>query len=391
VSGAALADGLWALTAEALLLLGFLLGVFVPLVAWAERKQAALVAGRPGVGRTALAGVGLAGLLQPLADTLKLLGKRSRTPVRTRRAWHEWAPALIVVATLLAFASIPWSGRYVLNETSFSLVLADVEGGVLYIFALTAMGGLATVWSGAARGGAGTLGAFRSAARSLSGDLALLFSLLPMLLIFGSLRLSEMVQWQDSSFALFALPGALSASGPAAAAAGPIWPAWGIFLNPPAFVLVLTAASVRAGLPPFDAESADAELVGGTRSGYSGASLGLLALAARLQTILVAALLTLIFLGGWAIPWLPQETLVAGITKFIGAGVANAICLGLHVICFGGKLLAVVFLQLMIRSSLPRLSYERAMDLCWKIIVPAALVDLMVTAGILQTLGAATP
>ena len=382
-----LGSALWVLVAAATTLLGVLLGVLVPLVAWAERKQAALVAGRPGIGRTEIAGVGLAGLFQPLADTLKLLGKRGREPASVRRARLAWGPALIVVATVLPFAAIPWSGRYTWGDTSFSLLLADVEGGILYIFALAAMAGLATVWSGAAQGGVGLIGAFRSAARGLSGDLALLFSLLPMLLIFGSLRLAEMVEWQDSGFALFGLPAALSANASPPSAPGPTWPAWGIFLNPPAFVLVLTAASVRAGLPPFDAESADAELMGGTRSAHAGVSLGFFALAARLQTILVAALLTLVFLGGWSIPWFPQTTLVAGIAEYLGEGVANAICLGLHLASFACKFVAMVFLQLMIRSSLPRLGYERSMDLCWKIILPAAFIDLALTAVVLNALG----
>ena len=382
-----LGSALWVLVAAAATLLGVLLGVLVPLVAWAERKQAALVAGRPGIGRTEIAGVGLAGLFQPLADTLKLLGKRGREPASVRRARLAWGPALIVVATVLPFAAIPWSGRYTWGDTSFSLLLADVEGGILYVFALAAVGGLATVWSGAAQGGVGLIGAFRSAARGLSGDLALLFSLLPMLLIFGSLRLAEMVEWQDSGFALFGLPAALSANALPPSVPGPTWPAWGIFLNPPAFVLVLTAASVRAGLPPFDAESADAELMGGTRSAHAGASLGFFALAARLQTILVAALLTLVFLGGWSIPWFPQTTLVAGIAEYLGVGVANAICLGLHLASFACKFVAMVFLQLMIRSSLPRLGYERSMDLCWKIILPAAFIDLALTAVVLNALG----
>jgi len=390
-----LGSAFWVLVAAASLLLGVLLGVLVPLVAWAERKQAALVGERPGIGRTAIAGVGLAGLFQPLADTLKLLSKRG--PTSTARFAPAWGPALVVIAAVLPFAAIPWSGRYTWGDTSFSLLLADVEGGILYIFALAAVGGLATVWSGAAQGGVGLIGAFRSAARGLSGDLALLFSLLPMLLIFGSLHLTEMVAWQDSGFSLFDLPVAFSAdasspsaSSPSASplsASGPTWPAWGIFLNPPAFVLVLTAASVRAGLPPFNAESADAELMGGTRSAHAGVSLGFFALAARLQTILVAALLTLVFLGGWSIPWIPQATLVGGISEYLGDGVANAICLGLHLASFACKFVAMVFLQLMIRTSLPRLGYERSMDLCWKIILPAAFIDLALTALVLNAVG----
>ena len=104
---------------------------------------------------------------------------------------------------------------------------------------------------------------------------------------------------------------------------------------------------------------------------------------------LVAALVTLIFLGGWTIPWLPQSTFVAWMTPLIGSGVANAICLGLHLAVFIIKMLAVVFVQLMIRSALPRLGHDRAMDLCWKFVMPVAALDLVLTAAWLHHLGGA--
>ena len=375
------------LTLQALLLVVVLLGVLVPGVAWAERKLAARVQGRPGIGGTQVAGISLAGLFQPLADGLKLLGKRDLNPPESARGIRGWIPLLVVLPPLLAFAAIPLAGRYAFGATSLSLVLADLEVGLLFIFALAALGALATVWAGLVGDGGARLGALRSAGLGLSGDLALFFAVLPMLLIFGSLRLTEMVEGQDSSFALFGLWNAMASGSGAPASGGPTWPAWGIFLNPPAFVLVLVAASVRMGLPPFDVECAEAELAGGTRAAYSGLGLGLFAVAGRLQTLLLAALVTLIFLGGWAIPWLSQATLVDGVARFIGSGMANGVCLALHLASFAFKVMGVVFVQLMIRSALPRLGYERAMDLCWKIVVPASLVDLMLTAGIMQALG----
>ena len=364
------------LALQALLLLGVLLGIFVPLVAWAEYRQAALVAWRgrsPGV---------LAGFVQPLADTLKLLAKGpARSPGSPGRG-YPWVPILLAATSLLAFAAVPWAGRYTFGDTSVSPILADVRGGVLFVFSLAALGGLATVWAGVASGGVALLGSFRSAARALSGELAVFFSLLPMLLIYGSLRLGDMVHAQDTSFAVQGFWDLSSESGLRL-------PAWGIFLNPPALVLVLTAATLRMGLPPFDAESADPELEGGTRGAYSGPALVLFVLAARLQLLLVAALVTLIFLGGWTIPWLPQATFVDWMTGFIGSGVANAICLALHLAVFGFKMLAVVVVQLMIGSVLPRMGHDRAMDLCWKFVVPVAFLDLILTAAWLHRLGGA--
>lgn len=375
-----LSAGLLGIGLQAMLLLAVVLGVMVPGVARAERRHAARVEGR---GASAHADPGLGGLLEPAARILKLLGKRM--PGGSSGSLGVLAPALIAIPPLLAFAAIPFAGRYAVGDGSVSLVLADVEIGVLYVFALAAMGALITVWSAAAGGGSRALvGALRGAARSLSGDLALLFALLPMLLIFGSLRLGEMAAWQDSTFALLALPGALLGGG--LQVSGPTWPAWGIFLNPLAFFLVLTAASARAGLAPFDAEYAEAELAGGHSAAYSGLGLGLFALAARLQLLVVAALVVLIFLGGWTLPWISQQTLVEGIGAYLGSGLANVIGLGLHLGAFALKLALVIRLELIIRSALPRLGHAGAMSLCWKIIIPAALVDLALTAAALRSL-----
>lgn len=369
------------LVLQALLLLAVLLGVFVPLVAWAEYRQAAMVGWR---GRSPS---GLAGFVQPLADTLKLLAKGPAQLPGSPGRGYAWVPILLAATSLLAFAAVPWAGRYTFGDTSVSPILADVRGGVLFVFSLAALGALATVWAGVSSGGAALLGSFRSAARALSGELALFFSVLPMLLIYGSLRLGDMVHAQDASFALQGLWDFILGSAPTLGGGGLQLPAWGIFLNPPALVLVLTAATLRMGLPPFDAESADRELEGGTRGVYSGPALALFVLASRLQLLLVAALVALIFLGGWTIPWLPQASFVDWMTGFIGSGVANAICLALHLAVFGFKMLAVVVVQLMIRSALPRLGHDRAMDLCWKFVVPAAFLDLVLTAAWLHRLG----
>ncbi|MDE0886702.1 MAG: NADH-quinone oxidoreductase subunit H [Myxococcota bacterium] len=377
------------LTAQALSLALGLLAVGVPLVAWAERKAAARIEGRPGIGGTAIAEISLDGMLQPLADALKLLSKRDPNPPESGQGVQVLFSALVLSATVVAFSAIPWSGRYVFGEGSLSLILADVEMGVLFIFALLAFSALVTVWAGMRGGIRSRVGTFRLAARSLSGELALLLALLPMLMIYGSLRLGDMVAWQDASFSPLGAWSLLAGGGGSLSGLSLGLPAWGILLNPLAFILVLTAASVRLGLAPFDAERREAELEAGPHGSFSGPGLGFLALAARLELLLVAALVTLIFFGGWAIPWLPQATLVAVIGEFIGSWLANAICLGLHLVVFLLKLSGVVFLELLIRSALPRFDHARTMALCWKILMPAALVDIAFTAAVLFRLGGA--
>jgi NADH-quinone oxidoreductase subunit H len=389
VSPEALVPNLLALTAQALSLAFVLFVVGVPLVAWAERKQAARIENRRGIGGTAIAEISLVGLLQPLADALKLLSKRGPSPTHSGQGVQVLFSALVLSVTVVAFAAIPWSGRYVFGDGSFSLILADVEMGVLFIFALLALSALVTVWAGMKGGIRSRVGTFRLAARSLSGELALLLALLPMLMIYGSLRLGDMVAWQDTSFSPLGAWNLLAQGSGSLSGLNLGLPAWGVLLNPLAFILVLTAASLRLGLAPFDAERGEAELEAGPRGAFSGPGLGFLALAARLELLLVAALVTLIFFGGWAIPWLPQATLVAVLAEFIGAWLANAICLGLHLAVFLLKLSGVVFLELLIRSALPRFDHARTMDLCWKILMPAAVVDIVFTAAVLFQLGGA--
>ena len=188
MSPEALVPNLLALTAQALSLAFVLFVVGVPLVAWAERKQAARIENRRGIGGTAIAEISLVGLLQPLADALKLLSKRGPSPTHSGQGVQVLFSALVLSVTVVAFAAIPWSGRYVFGDGSFSLILADVEMGVLFIFALLALSALVTVWAGMKGGIRSRVGTFRLAARSLSGELALLLALLPMLMIYGSLR-----------------------------------------------------------------------------------------------------------------------------------------------------------------------------------------------------------
>jgi NADH-quinone oxidoreductase subunit H len=138
--------------------------------------------------------------------------------------------------------------------------------------------------------------------------------------------------------------------------------------------------------PPFDLPEAESELVAGYFTEYSGMRFGLFYLSEFIQVVVIAGLVTAVFLGGWTIPWLSQEQIIGGIGGFLGVGFATGICLVLHVGAFFTKLVAMIWLQMLIRWSLPRFRYDQVMDLCWKVILPLSLVNIFVTAFALLAL-----
>ncbi len=370
-----------------LLLAVTLFGLAVPIVVWIERRQAALVEDRSGFGPANPDGVVWGGMVQIFADFLKLSAKRWTIPAEANRFLFCATPWLVVTSGLLSFAVVPVAGRYTFGNSRISLILADLEVGVLYILVLGSLAGLGMVWTGIASGNPwARRSGLRAAAHGLSSDLALLFSLAPVLLIYGTLRLGEMAEWQDSTVGVWSWLRIFVESDSVLRSGGFSLPAWGLFLNPLAWVLFLMAATARAGLPPFDADRAGGEFGSGLTSSYSGSALLLFSLAEKFQIVLIAALLTLIFLGGWSIPWVPQNSIVEPISGYVGAGVANAVCMMLHLVSFASKWLAMVFLQLLIRSSLPRYSSQELMALCWKFILPLSVVNFFATAGVLLAL-----
>jgi NADH-quinone oxidoreductase subunit H len=375
------------LFAKAVLVLLVLLCVLVPLAAWLERRQGALAQDRIGASSASVLTATFGGLLQPLADAIKLLGKESVVPRGADRALHALAPMLVVVPVIAMVALIPFGARYRFGDASVSLVLADVDWGVLLYLALSALSGLGYVLAGwSSNSDRALLGGVRAGAQTLSCQLALALSLAPMLAIYGTLRLSGMGLVQDRTISLGGLATGLGV-GPLADLAERLpLPAWGIVLNPVAFATFLLCAMAASRRPPFDQSAAGPELAGGHGIEYSGVAQGLFRLAQTVQLLVVAGVVTFVFLGGAALPWLSQETIVAGVARFYGEGFANGLCLLAHVSAFLAKLFGVVALQIVLRGSMPRLRDDQLMDWLWKGVLPLAALNLAVTGFVLVEL-----
>jgi NADH-quinone oxidoreductase subunit H len=361
-------------------------GLFAPVITWVERKQSALMQDRIGANRASIGGATLLGLLHPAADVLKLLAKEDVVPRGANRALHLAAPLIAAIPAIIAFAVIPYGGVYVFGDHRVSLVAADIDWGVLYVFAVMSIATFGTVLAGwSSNSNWALLGGMRAGAQMISYEVTLGLALVPLFMIYGTLRLTEMGIAQDATVQAFGFLRVLGMELPPLLE-GIELPAWGVLLNPLAFVLFLTCLMAENKRPPFDLPEAESELVAGYFTEYSGMRFGLFYLSEFIQVVVIAGLVTAVFLGGWTIPWLSQEQIIGGIGGFLGVGFATGICLVLHVGAFFTKLVAMIWLQMLIRWSLPRFRYDQVMDLCWKVILPLSLVNIFVTAFALLAL-----
>jgi NADH-quinone oxidoreductase subunit H len=320
-------------------------------------------------------------LLDPRRAFLEFLREDAFPPGR-RRILRAIAPFLVALPALVAAAVIPFGGRYELFGASVSLVAADVDWGVLYVLAVGGLAGYGTLLAGWASDDDRALqeGA-RSAAQRASYSVALGLSLVGVFAVYGSLRLSDIAIAQDTSMRLLGLldgagwrttlPEALS------------WlrlPGWGVVLQPLGFAIFVVSILAANERPPFDRPRREPELGSGVDGGVHFA---LFYVSEFVQVVLIASLCAAIFLGGWSIPFLSQTTILVALRPLLGPGAASFVCMLLHVVVFFAKVVGLVWLQLRLRDVFPRLGYKRAMDLCWKWMLPLAALNALATAGVL--------
>lgn len=378
---------------KTLFIIAIAVGAFAPIITWVERKQSAVMQDRIGANRADIAGITLLGLLHPLADVLKLLTKEDVVPQGSNRFLHMLAPLIAAIPVIASFAVIPYGGIYEFGETTINLVVADLDWGILYVFAIASVATYGTVIAGwASNNNWSLLGSLRASAQMISYEVTMGLSIVGLFMAFQTLRLTDMALAQDTTFRLLgflehfglfqALPAWLS------------WiqlPNWGLFLQPLGFLMFLTCVMAENKRPPFDLPEAESELVAGYFTEYSGMRFGLFYMSEFIEVVVIAALTTALFLGGWAIPFLPQETIIGAITPVFGAGVATGLCMVLHVLTFFSKVIVMIWLQMQIRWTLPRPRYDQVMDLCWKIMLPLSLANIVVTALVILAITGGKP
>lgn len=321
-----------------------------------ERKVSAFIQDRVGPNRAApffvrfLPVIGPAlvrwGIFQPMADGLKAFLKEDFTPAHVRKVYFWIAPAIALVPSLLTLAVIPFGSRL----GSQSMVIANLDVGILYTFGIVSLGVYGIVLAGyAANSKYPFLGGLRSSAQMISYEISMGLSVIPVFLLVGDLNLGNVITHQSGS--LFN---------------------WHLFKQPLAFAIFMIAAFAETNRLPFDLPEAETELVGGYHTEYSSMKFALFFLGEYAAMISVSAMMVTLFLGGWTLPFFgldqPATSLWVGL---------------LHILIFLGKLGVLLVLIIWVRWMLPRFRYDQLMDLGWRRAIPVALANIVATAGIL--------
>ncbi|HEU4352274.1 MAG TPA: NADH-quinone oxidoreductase subunit NuoH [Burkholderiales bacterium] len=326
--------------------LAFIVAILVPLILsvayltlW-ERKLIGWMQIRLGPNR-----VGPIGLLQPFADVLKLLFKEIILPTNASKALYLIGPILMIMPAMAVWAVIPFSPE---------LVLADINAGLLYIMALSSMGVYGVIVAGwASNSKYAFLGAMRSAAQMVSYELAMGFALVVVLMVSGSLNLSDIVEGQGKGY--FASKGLTFLS-------------WNWLPLAPMLVVYFVSGVAETNRAPFDVVEGESEIVAGHMIEYSGMTFALFFLAEYMNMLMISALTAIMFFGGWQAPvdsivfnWIPPY--------------------GWLLI----KIFLIVSMFLWIRATFPRYRYDQIMRLGWKVFIPLTLVWIAVIAIWMQT------
>ena len=361
--------------------IAFAIGVLMTfglILTWVERKQAAVMSDRIGANRAYLripfTNIKLVwwGLFHGLADGMKMLLKEDFRPASYDRVAYALGPWVVFAPVLLVFAVIPFGGTLVpaklfdspeiaawFGDRTYRMQIADMNAGLLVVFAfsgLTVIGSMLAGWS--SNNKFSMLGAIRSASQMISYELVMGLTVVGLILIYGSVDLTAIVEQQSGVLLGFL-------------------PAWGIFLQPFAAVLFMTAAQAENRRIPFDLPEAESELIAGYFTEYSAMKMGLFMFAEFIEIAIIAALFTTLFLGGYNLPYMSD----AGFTLPGGHFIAmshGAVVLT-QVLVFLGKVFLLCSFQILVRWSLPRFRYDQLLRFAWKFMLPLALANLVVT------------
>ena len=327
--------GIWAIKAIILILIlltGFAYATYY------ERKAIARIQVRIGPNRA-----GPWGLLQPVADGVKLIFKEEFIPAKADKVLFTLAPIITVIPAFLIGAVIPWGGEVPFFGRTAHLYLADINVATLYVVAVGSLAVYGIVLAGwSSNNKYSLLGGLRSAAQMISYELALGLALVGPILIAGSMSLVKIVEAQKS--------------------------VWFIVYQPLAFIIFLIAAFAEINRSPFDLPEAEQELTGGYHTEYSGMRFALFFMAEYIKVVAMSAIIATLFLGGYYGPGVAAHPWLGPVYMFI-------------------KILVLVFFAIWTRATLPRLRYDRLMAFGWKVLFPLALLNVFLTAIGIVVLG----
>lgn len=342
-----------------------------------DRKQSSMIQNRVGPNRARLPflNLPLVGIPHFLADGLKMIFKEDIIPDGANRNWHNIAPVLSLFPALVLWAVIPFSDLYctgtlvvenyrdvcVGGEARNYFSIANIDAGLLYVFAVSAV----SVYGAAVAGWASNakysmLGGLRASAMMISYEVTMGLSVIGLLMIYGTMNLNEMVVAQGNL----------------------LWdwlPAWGIVVQPLSFFIFFIAMLAETKRSPFDLPECESEIVAGYFTEYSSMKFAVIQLSEYVTTVFVGSLVATLFLGGWQVPYLYGDGFHFG-PDGVDIALPYGVVILLRIGAMVTKTLFLLWLQFMIRWTLPRFRYDQVMNLCWKILLPLSLANLAVTA-----------
>ena len=322
------------------------IGVMLTIVAYTvliERWVCAWMQDRIGPNR-----VGPWGLLQPLADFGKLVLKEDVLPWHVNKIYYTLAPAITVMPALIAMAVVPWGSQLPIAGRMIDCVIANLDVGILFIFAIASLGVYGIVLAGwASNSKYPFLGGVRSSAQMISYEVCLGLSVVPVFMQVGSLNLTKVVEYQGHH-------------------------TWLILCQPLSFLIFLVSAFAETNRLPFDFPEAEQELVAGYNTEYSSMKFGMFFMAEYAGMFVQSALMATLFLGGWSLPFAPMNVPA----QTLGVGLAQ---IGV----FLAKVMLFLFVYIWVRWTVPRFRYDQLMALGWKIFIPLTLLNILITGAVL--------
>lgn len=409
----------------------------IPVLVFMERKVSALVQDRPGPNRTNIGGIRLAGIVQSVADVLKLVFKENfRASAIKRTALFTVAPTIMLVISILCVSFIPFAGKLIVGDTSYEMAAVSTSISMLLYLAFSSLGVYGLMIAGYASSNKySLLSSLRAAAGSISYELPMGLCIVSMALTYSSLNLSDYVVYQEGTF-------------------WGIIPAWGALVQPIAFLVFLVTAFAETNRLPFDTSEGESEIVAGYHLEYSAMAFGMFFLAEYIALVAMSALIVTMFLGGYQIPWVSNTmmlnhysitiiivlvalpvltalfirwmfknnktrygamgsnglplhdsmrrhrentilayffTIVVGIIEvaliaaymYQGALLDNIIVLVINFVVFAVKTILVIFFFMLIRWTLPRFRYDQLQKFSWERLLPIAIVNVVITAIVL--------
>ena len=320
------------------IILALILTTVIMLV-YAERRVSAFIQGRFGPNR-----VGPFGLFQAVADVIKLILKEDVVPKAASKFLHSLAPIISLTVALVTLAVVPFGGSVYLFGKEISLMVAPgVNIGILYILAMSSLGVYGITLSGwSSNNKYSLLGGLRSTAQMISYEISMGLAIIGIIMMTGSLQLEDIVRLQSG------------------------WK-WNFIFQPIGFITFIIAAFAETNRLPFDLPEAEAELVAGFHTEYSGLKFGMFFLAEYANMITAAALITTLYLGGYRIPYIEM----LGISQnWMGL---------ISFIAFFSKIIFILLFMIWVRWTLPRFRYDQLMNLGWKVMLPLGLLNIFLT------------